>query len=241
MLKSKYFLILVSLFFITRISFAQSFNYSGPTSVTIPFGSSTAAASYSFSYSGLSGLYYPGLIIAVDGSVINNGLCNNPTTPSNYSINLTQGSHIIKFSLMSINGNTLNCYDPVIHKVVEFTVNVNFRISVENNFGGGTIYANSNTTSPALIPVSSGSNVSVAAIEQDYNSYHWIWNTSGTYNSSWIKIPSGSGSTVISYSQSTSYSVQSNDMNTRVEAGLRKVTLPPNCRQEEKHLYLEKT
>lgn len=60
-------------------------------------------------------------------------------------------------------------------------------------------------------------------MQLSYGGYNWIWNTSGTYNSEWKREPSGGGGSGFSNSQNTSYSVQSNDMNTAVVAGLRKV------------------
>lgn len=165
MFRSKFYLCLFLLICFYQLSLGQSFSYSGPTTVTVPFGSSTATAGYSFSYSGLSGLCYPGLIIALDGNVINNGLCNSPTTPSNYNISLTPGSHTVKFSLMSINCNTLNCYDGIVHQWTEFTVTCKFKISVENIFGGGSINADGNGTSPVRRTSVSGDNVSIGAIK----------------------------------------------------------------------------
>jgi hypothetical protein len=222
MLKLKYLIFLFSICF-SRLNFAQSFTYSGPTNVTIPYGSSTVTATYYFSYSGLTGLCYPGLIIAVNGRVINNDLCNNPSTPSSYNISFVPGSHTVKFSLLSINCNTLNCYHAIVHQSVKFTVHCKFQIRIENIFGGGSIYADGNRTSPFYRTSVSGDNVSIGAIEQNYNGYHWIWNTSGTNNSEWLREPSGFAGSSFSNSQNTSYSVQSNDMNTKVVACLRKI------------------
>ncbi|MFA3783586.1 T9SS type A sorting domain-containing protein [Melioribacteraceae bacterium 4301-Me] len=223
MFKTKYYFLLIIFTYIMKSSFAQSFTYSGPMVVTIPYGNSVAAATYSFSYSNLRGLCYPGLIIAVDGVVINNDLCHGPSTPSSYTINFTGGTHSVQFSLLSINCKTLNCYDPVIHQTVQFTVNCKFQISIENIFGGGMIYVDGNRPSPVRRTSTVGDNVSIGAIEQDYNGYHWIWNNSGTNNSVWYSEPSGGGHSEFSSSQNTSYSVQSSDLNTKVIAGLRKV------------------
>jgi len=162
------------------------------------------------------------MVVSVDNQVISNSLCDNPSTPSNFTIGFTPGSHTIKFKLLSINCQTLNCYNAVIHQEEEFSVTCNFQISVENIFGGGSIYANGNSSSPARITSSVGS-VSIGAIEQSYSGYNWIWNSSGVYNSEWRREPSQGGGTSFDNSQNTSYSIQSYDINTAVVAGLRKV------------------
>ncbi|MBI3123822.1 MAG: T9SS type A sorting domain-containing protein [Ignavibacteriales bacterium] len=220
MLRTKICMLFMLVFF--QLGFAQSFTYSGPTSVTIPYGSASVNGTYNFSYQNLNGLCYPCLVVSVDNSVISSDLCHSPSTPSYFTISFTPGSHTVKFKLLSINCNTLNCYDPVIHQEVEFTVNCYFRISVENNFGGGSINANGNTTSPARIASSVGS-VSIGAIEQDYDNYYRVWNTSETNTSKWTSISDYYGTFDFSTAQSSSYSILSQDLNTRVVAGLRKL------------------
>ncbi len=212
---------------IVSTNFGQSFTYSGPSQVTIPYGSNTATATFYFTYSNLDSehkVIYPMLNIKLDGVQVNTyTLCNNPQTPSSYGISLTPGVHTITFTLMSVNWYTLNCYDPKFWQESQVTVNCKFNISVENIFGGGSIYADGNRTSPFTRTSASGDNVSLGAIEQNYGGYNWIWNTSGSYPSEWQRIPSGIGGGSFSNLQSTSYSVQSTDLNTRLVAGLRKV------------------
>lgn len=228
MFRSKVILVLAVVFLSTISIFSQSFTYSGPSEVTVNYGSTTATATFYFSYSNLDAAHkvaYPMLNIKVDGTQINSyNLCNNPQTPSSYGISLTPGSHTITFTLMSVDWYSLNCYQPTFWQENEVTVNCKFKVSIENIFGGGSIYADGNRTSPFLRTSVSGDNVSVGAIEQSYSGYNWIWNTSGTYNSEWTRVPSGISSSVFSYSQNTSYSVQSNDANTAVVAGLRKIS-----------------
>ncbi|MEW6507950.1 MAG: hypothetical protein AB1432_09425, partial [Bacteroidota bacterium] len=222
-------IILWVLFFtcLVRTSFSQSFTYSGPSQVTIPYGSTTATATFYFTYSNLDSehkVIYPMLNIKVDGVKVNSyDLCNNPQTPSSYGISLTPGAHTITFTLMSVNWYTLNCYHPVFWQESQVTVNCKFHISVENIFGGGSIYADGNRTSPFIRTSASGDNVSLGAIEQNYGDYNWIWSTSGNYPSEWRREPTGSGGSVFSNSQSTSYTIQSTDLNSRVVAGLRKL------------------
>ncbi len=217
MLKTKMLLFFMLLFF--QVGFAQSFTYSGPTSVTVPFNSTSQNGTYYFSYQNMNGLCYPCLVVSVNNNVISSDLCNNPSTPGYFSISFTPGTHTVKFKLLSINCNTLNCYDLKIHQEVEFTVTCYFQISVENNFGGGTIYANGSASSPARIS-SNTSSVSLGAEEQSFDNYTRVWNTNGTNNSNWFREASY-GSSQISSSQNTSYSIQSHDLNTKIIANLR--------------------
>ncbi|KAF0151557.1 MAG: hypothetical protein FD143_1856 [Ignavibacteria bacterium] len=218
MLRTKICLLIILLSL--QINFAQSFTYSGPTNVTVGFGNNTAGGTYSFSYQNLNNACYPSLVISVNNEVLSGDLCNNRSTPNAYTINFTPGTHTVRFKLLSINCNTLNCYHMIIHQEVSFTVSCYFQISVENNFGGGSIYANGNKVSPARIN-SSVSNVSIGAIEQSYDNYYRVWNTSQTNKSAWDRDASY-GYGWLDNSQSTSYSILSNDLNTKLIANLRK-------------------
>ncbi|MFZ6034234.1 MULTISPECIES: hypothetical protein [Melioribacter] len=99
-----------------------------------------------------------------------------------------------------------------------------FQVSVENIFGGGEIMVDGTTRNSPLYRTSSvGDNISLGAIEQDYGYYHWIWNLNGINNSEWRKENIVTGNASFSNAQYTSYTVQSNDVNTKLIAGLRKV------------------
>lgn len=226
----KKFLITASIFFLlTSISFATgSFTYSGPSTVVVAFGGTSTTATYSFSYSNLEGTYKPCLVIAVDGTVVSDDLCSAPQEghlPSSYSVTLTPGNHTLKFSLLSVDGSTLNCNDPIIHQ--ESTINVTARVTskVQNVFTGGTIYVD-NTTTPKTAPQYksgySGGSFTIGAINQSSGGYSYTWNTSGTNNSNWVH-NNGSVETHYSYSQNTSYSVSNWNTDTYVTANLKKV------------------
>lgn len=224
--KKNLLLIVATIFCLSSAIVAQSFSWSGPTNLNINYGQTTASASYYFTYNNLSGLCYPGLIIAVNGNVINNDLCHNPSTPSSYTINFTEGTHTVQFSLLSINCNTLNCFHAIIHKVYVFTVTVNFKIRHENIFTYGTIYVD-NYTTPRNSPYDRTSNpnnsYSIGAIDQSYGGYNWSWNNSGINNSKWIRRTSDGSEYNYSYDRNTNYTVQPNDKNTKLIAGLRKI------------------
>lgn len=127
------------------------FTYSGPTVVTVPYGSSTASGTYSFSYQNISGLSYPCLVVSLDGDVISSDLCNNPSTPSSFNISFTPGVHTVHFSLLSINPQTLNCYDVLVWQETEINVTCKFKVRVKNIFDGGIIYVD-NLVSPKNAP-----------------------------------------------------------------------------------------
>lgn len=229
MVKTKFFIPFM-IIFLNQIVLGQSFTYFGPTNATIYYGNTTAQATYYFSYSGLQNLFYPSLHIIVDGELIlGPEYCTGVTyLPSNYTIQFTSpGNHIIKFMLTTLVDNGTPCGERVKVESYEFSVNVKFQISVENIFGGGSIYADGYRTSPFRRTSAAGDNVALGAIEQDYNNYHWIWNNNGINNSEWIRKPSGSEGIIFSNAQYTSYSVQGNDINTRVIAGLQNSATSP--------------
>ena len=227
MFRPRYFLTLVILLIGIQVNYAQSFTYSGPTSATIPYGNNSVGVVYYFSYSGLNLTFYPSLSIVVDdNTILAPHYCTSETyLPTSYTITFSgPGSHTVHFLLTQLvdAGNT--CGERhIVQDYSAFTVNVSFQISVENIFGGGNISVDGSTrTSPFIRTAASGNSVPVGAIEQDYGNYHWIWNSSGTDDSEWRRQQSSGGSVGFSESQSTSYSVQSNDMNTSLVAGLRK-------------------
>ncbi len=187
--KSLLLIAVAIIFYLSPAIVSQSFSWYGETNPTINYGQNTASTTYYFTYNNLSGLYYPGLIISVDGNVINNDLCHNPSTPSTYTINFTEGNHTVKFSLLSVNPYTLNCWDMLIHQVVEFSVNVKFKIRNQNIFTYGRIYVNDYSTqnSPYDRTSNPNDNFLIGAIDQSYAGYNWIWNNSGINNSKWIR------------------------------------------------------
>jgi hypothetical protein len=226
MFKSKVVIVLLAFLFISSSMLGQSFTYSGPSTATVGFGNSTVNVTYYFTYSGTSGLTVPKLALFVDGTCVAGYLCEgaSPYLPSYYNFSLTPGSHTLKFKLQSLGSGYPDCASSAnLWQTNEAAVNCNSQISIENVFSGGTISVSGVTsTSPVHRTSVSGDNVSIGAIEQDNGNYHWIWNTNGTNNSEWDKIPSGSSKSYYSNSQNTSYSVTNNDANTRVVAGLRK-------------------
>jgi hypothetical protein len=58
-----------------------SFTYTGPTVVDIAYPNNSVQGVYDFTYNNMQGLYYPCLVVSLDGNVISNDLCHNPTTP----------------------------------------------------------------------------------------------------------------------------------------------------------------
>ncbi len=217
-------LVFIAPVFLSNFVFPQSFTYYGPSIVTVPFSGSNATATYYFSYTGLSGLVTPGLIIAVDGTVVNNDLCHNPTTPSSYSLSLAPGAHTISFKLMSVDPSYMDCYTFILHKQYTLNVEANFKVRIENVFVGGTInVSNSVQTSPYDKSVDVGTSFTIGAIEQSNSGYNWIWNANGTNNSEWKKRPWGGSYAHYNYYQHTSVTVGSNDKNASIKAYLRKV------------------
>lgn len=192
--KFLFILFLLNIIFCINTYSSPYFTYYGPTTVTVPYGSNSVQASYDFYYYNMGGLYYPCLVVSLDGNVISNDLCHNPSTPSSFNITFTPGTHTVQFSLLSINGGTLNCYDELSWQENSFSVTAKFKVRSENIFSGGTIYVD-NLTTPKTAPYDRTSftsdNFQIGAIDQSNCGYNWIWNTSGINNSKWEKIRSG--------------------------------------------------
>lgn len=167
--------------------------------------------------------------IIVDGKLIlGPSYCTGITyLPSNYTIQFASpGNHTVKFMLTTLVDNGQDCGERVKVKDYEFTVNVKFQVSIENIFNGGTIFTDGTIrNSPVYRTSVMGDYISLGAIEQDYGGHHWIWNANGVNNSVWRRVHfiNPSESYDFSNSQSTYYSVQNNDINTRLIAGLRKL------------------
>ena len=218
-------ILLIAVFILSfSIITAQSFSYSGPTSRTISYGQTTTSFTYSFSYQNLSGLLYPSLSISVDGSVVlGPRFCTTDSfLPSSYTLNLEQGSHTITFKLSKLVDDGTLCGARVEIQTNEFTVTSYFQVEISNNFGGGIIGVDGAAPNSGFHKTTvEGSSISLSAIEQDYNSYHYIWNTNGTNNSNWVSSALGSGP--FASSQSTTYSVQSTDINASIVANMRSI------------------
>lgn len=211
-----------------------SFTYSGPTTVVVPYGSSTVNATYYFTY------YYPEditlirprLTIQFDGTTIAGAICegNDSYTPSGYTFSLTPGTHTIKLTLSDLGQQSNDCTEATIWQIVQFTVTANFKVRNENTFGGGTIYVDNyktSKTSPYDRTAYANFSYPIGAIDQDFGGYHWIWNASGINNSKWQKqLYSNPNMSDVSYNRNTTYTVQSNDKDTKLIGGLRKICRP---------------
>jgi hypothetical protein len=228
-LKFKLLLLIVLLFLIPE-TYSQTFTWSGYTGFNIPFGSNSVNGGYYFTYQNCgSPLINPTLVISVDGHVIAYDLCSTPNggwLPPSYTITFTEGTHTVIFRLLSVDPNYGDCYHFINWQQQQFTATVSFAVRVQNNFPGGNIHVNSlyyTVSSPNDRYSLPTNNFQIGAIEQSDGTYNRIWNTSGTNNSQWDRQLYNLNPTFYSYSQNTTYTVQSNDRNTRLIAGLRKV------------------
>ncbi|MBZ0184555.1 MAG: hypothetical protein K8F60_19010, partial [Melioribacteraceae bacterium] len=224
----KLFMILAILILSIAIQ-ATSFSYSyeGPSTRTIPFGSNSTSILLNFSYEGTQGLFRPKIIIAVDHNIITNDLCTGEQSflPNQYNLVLTEGVHDVQISLLSINPNTLDCYDPIVHQVENETFTIYFKIKIQNNFEGGEIFVDdmvSAKTSPNYRTATNGTVVPIKAKEQTYENYPRVWNQSGTNNSYWQSQKTNFPPAPFSSYLQTSYTTTINDKNTVIQANLRK-------------------
>jgi hypothetical protein len=88
--------------------FAQDFyfTYTGPTTVTVPYGSSSASATYYFTYYNTTGqqLIRPRLGIERDSEQLTDPICTGGDAflPSSFTISFTPGTHTIRFTLSDL-------------------------------------------------------------------------------------------------------------------------------------------
>ncbi|MFH1194342.1 MAG: T9SS type A sorting domain-containing protein [bacterium] len=210
----KLFLTVLFLFLSLQHVFSQSFTYSGPTDGTSPFN-------YTFQYYNLAGLYYPTLVIGVDGDVVAYDLCSavplGGWCPSSYSISLTPGNHTISLKLLSVNSRYLDCHYFLVHQEVNINVTVKAVISADNNFTSsgsshGSVKIDGTTyTAPKTFSKHIGAGTTLEAITPQNNSAgkQMIWNTSSCQRSKWTK-----GGALKSYDQSYTFTATIADHNT---------------------------
>ena len=222
------FLILafVQLLLVNNFATTFSFSYTGPTTVTVPFGSSSTNVTYYFSYSYQGTLIRPKLTIRKDNVTLAGAICegNDTYLPSSYTINFTPGTHSVEFSISDLGSQSNSCTEATIWQTETFSVETYFKVRVENNFTGGSInVAGLTKTSPHDKSVKGGDSFTIGALAQNSGGYDRVWNTNGTNNSKWEKKLYGGSPTFYSYSQNTNYTVSSNDVSTSLIAGLRKI------------------
>ena len=227
-------LLLFSAFSTNSLSQDFYFTYSGPTTVVVPYGANSVNATYYFTYHYPEGitLIRPRLTIKLDGNTIAGAICegNDSYLPSAYTFNLTTGTHTINLTLSDLGQQSNWCTQATIWQTTEIYVNALFKIRHENIFTGGNLYVDNYTTSktsPYDRTSNSTQTYNIGGIDQDYGGYHWIWNNSSINNSDWRKQLYGDpNKTFLTYDRNTTYTVQSNDKNTKLIAGLRKICKP---------------
>lgn len=207
--------------------FPQYFTYSGPPTVTIPYGQNSVQGTFYFYYNLPPNLVVPKLGIELDGNLLAGALCQggDPYLPDSYTFTFTSGNHTLKFTLASL-GEYAPCEQSAITwQVGQTSVTAMFQIRVENrDFTGGTVKVDNVTrNAPFDKTAQQGTVFSIGGIDQSVAGYNWIWNTSGTNNSKWIKRLSGGTESEYSNSRNISYTAQSNDKDTRLLAGLKKM------------------
>lgn len=221
-------LILLICFYYTDI-LPQYFSYSGPSAVTIPYGANSAQGTfYFYNYNVPQQAVMPRLSIILDGETLAGGICwpgNESYLPDQYTFTFTQGSHTVQFKLMSL-GEHLPCADYAITwQSNQANVNAIFTIRVENkDFAGGTVKVDNITrNAPFDKSAQQGTGFFIGGVDQSALGFNWIWNMSGTNNSKWEKKLWNQNPVFYSYDRNTSYTAQSNDKNTRLLAGLKKL------------------
>ncbi len=215
-------------------TFSQEFyfTYTGPTTVTVPYGASSVNATYYFNYYNNTGqqLIRPRLGIERDSEQLTDPICTGGDAflPSSFTISFTPGTHTVRFTLSDL-GQANHCAQANIWQVVNLGITTKFHVRNENIFTVGSIYVDNYSvpkSSPYDRPSSATNNYAIGAINQNAVGYDWIWNNSGINNSKWVKRLSNGSETDHSPDRNTTYTVQSGDNSTKLIAGLRKICKP---------------
>ncbi|MCB0732295.1 MAG: hypothetical protein KDC88_14825, partial [Ignavibacteriae bacterium] len=217
-------LILVFLFLlISDQILAVGISVSGPSSAVMEAGTTTKTVRFYISYSPGGNPWTSSLHYKINGGnrIPSNFDGSNANNPSYVDISLTEGSHTITFEWMAYDyGN----YEWYYADTETKNITINFKVFTKNNFGEGNIKVDGVTQISGFYKLTKGgSNIGLEALEQNFNGYYFIWNTSGTNNSKWDRIPYQSSGIFHSYNRATTYSVISSDNYTTLEAGLRKI------------------
>ena len=219
---SKLPMLLFVVFFIScKFIPAQSFSYTGPTTIDFQWLGQSVTGTYNFTYYNIpnpNNLYT--LAISPDDIIV--GILNKTqdgTLPLTSTLTYnTIGSHIVTFTLKTLSGTIV--------QQQQITLNCRFMIRHQNNFSAGMIYVDNYSeqkAAPYDRPSLVSDNYLVGAIEQSDGTYNRVWKTSGTNISEWIKQPNNSGSSHYTYNKNTNYIVGNNDKDMIFQANLRKV------------------
>jgi hypothetical protein len=201
---------------------AQSISVSGGGQWTLEANETTHAFRFWISYY-TGGLQTTSLHYKVDGGsqVPTNPVGNGSNNPSYVDITLGEGDHSIEFIWYGYDWGDLSWFTADTETKSSI---VKFNVYVTNIFDGGNVSIdNQNRPSGSAKTVVSGNSIGIGAIEQSYGGYNWVWSSSGSYTSEWLRKKYQGGISSESSSQSTSYSVATDDNATTLEAGLRKV------------------
>lgn len=218
----KFFLVLLIVLISDQV-FAVGISVSGPSSAIMSPGTTTKTVRYYISYSFGGDPWTSSLHYRIDGGsrVPSNEDGSGANNPSYVDIPISQGSHTITFEWMAYDWSRgLWYYADTETK----NITIRFKVFVKNNFGAGNIKVDNTTRTSGYYKLVKGAdNIGLEALEQSYNSYDYIWSTSGSNPSQWERIPYQNSRANFSTSRSTTYSVSSSDNYTTLEAGLRKV------------------
>jgi hypothetical protein len=231
----KVFILAVLFVSVYSETFSQEFyfTYTGPTTVTVPYGASSVNATYYFNYYNNTGqqLIRPRLGIERDSEQITDPICTGGDAflPSSFTISFTPGTHTVRFTLSDL-GQANHCTQATIWQVVNLGITTKFTVRNENIFTVGSIYVDNYSViknSPFDRSSAATNNYAIGAIDQDYDGYHWTWNNSGINNSQWKRqLYNDPNKSFVSNNRNDTYIVQSGDNSTKIIAELRKICKP---------------
>ncbi len=199
---------------------------SGASNYNIQPNQTTVSVTFTITASNLiyAGLYE--LRYNVDGGTGTSiGIWNTTQRVENVTVNLPAGSHRLNAGLFDASYQI-----PMPLKAAYFDVTCTqiLGLTAKNNFNAGTLYVENYTTpknSGYSFAKPAGGTVALGAIDQQYDPYYRLWNSSGTNNSNWQRqgyneqTPSPiAGATPRNYT----YAVASSDNNATLIADMKK-------------------
>ncbi len=198
----------------------------GGTSYTIPANQTTVGVTFVIAASNLAynGMYEVRYRIDNGSETILQDIGAHATQYSHtLNADLSNGTHRLSCVLLDWSQNFPN---DVGEAYLDVTCTQSLQLTVINNFGTGLINVNGvQRNSGYSLTSVAGNSIALGAIDQDYDSYHYVWLSDGPSQSTWERQAEGGSAQPISGAtpRDYTYTVMSSDNGTTLIADMRKV------------------
>ncbi len=224
MIKSKIFILMLFISFISINSFAQTFTLTQkPLEGTIAFGTGSITLAYEISYQNCTG---PDIYLEMNAYINGVEQPRDGDLPATYYLTFNgAGVYSVRFEIDE--------QDPVggipkpNYPHEEFNVTISMQAIVQNNFPGGKVYVFTETeekNAPYTATFSNPHSVFVGAVDdQNDGAYDRIWNTSEVNHSEWKEKPLGQMWGVRTLNKSFLLNEGNTDKDLTLQAEMRKI------------------